>query len=181
MKNTLIRGFGRIAHYRDFTEVIRYPDGYIEYRQTNNIEEARNSGVYNQRIVGLHMTSDHTLAIGVAVASLHDPSVNLKSGLQVVKARVRDLVEKYELDMSSPSLRACTVVPIQFSHLLVDDPYTYSNISGPLDPEYLEQCIDLLKSLETKFYKKQLSNYFLARKRNEVAKNITEEEEYSDA
>lgn len=161
MKETLINNFGRVVTFKDFVRIFRDEDD-IQYQQTLDSKNAKENG-FNRRMIGLCLHKG-LIIVSSAVASISDTQLTNITGQRVTTSRIIDLVNKHKLDIG-PNLRGITYVSEHNMSSLYDDPYVYSNISGPLSKNQLLEAVETLQRAERKYIAKQKDICFSIRKR----------------
>lgn len=158
MKNTLIKDFGWIAYFKDYVKLHHLidddGDSIIETESTNSLELAKLEG-FNRRQIGIHKTYDDNFVVAVAVCPLDDSTYTNRSGKTVISSRIITYV-KNGLH-HTPRNIGVTHVPVNYLHLLVEDPFTYDGLYGPLNSDDLLKTVAVLKTSSDKFIKRQIS------------------------
>lgn len=161
MKETLIKDFGRIVTFKDYIQIIRDEDS-ITYLQTRELDVATENR-YNKRMISIHLLDNYVI-VSSAIASLQDNELTNASGQRVTTSRILDLVNRHKMCIHQ-NVKGITYVTRENLDSLIEDPYVYSALSGPLDKDQLTEAVTTLTKSETRYIKKQISSCFAARKR----------------
>lgn len=144
--NNLKTKIGPIAVISDYIKVRKNKNTQeISYLQSNTPLEG-----YTQRFVGIYLSTNKEIYVGVAVNSKKD-TTNSNWWEYIIKNRIMTAVSKGSF---TPEDKGITMVPFAYKDLLYKDPCAYDNLFGMIDPTILDMAIvNLSKKAEDKYYK----------------------------
>lgn len=154
MKRLYVDNVGEVTYWNDFIQSKYYKkdgESYTEYKQSNTKLDG-----YCYRTIGIsRKTNGYVIAVALSKDEL-TPKTE-KSGKGVVIHRIKSLINK-GLSTTIDD-KGITWVPVNYLDLLYNDPATYNNIFGPIDPMAMKIAIAKLDESEVKatdfFYKEK--------------------------
>lgn len=159
--NNIKTKIGQIAVISDYIKVRKNKNTQeISYLQSNTMLEG-----YTQRFVGIYITNNKDIYVGVAVNSKKD-TTNSNWWEYIIKNRIMTAVSKGSFTLED---KGVTMVPFAYKDLLYKDPCAYNNLFGMIDPTLLDLAINNLN----KVAEKRISDTynFIAKKNEEESLN----------
>lgn len=144
--NNLKSKIGPIAVISDYIKVRKNKNTQeISYLQSNTPLDG-----YTQRFVGIYLSHNKDIYIGVAVNSKKD-TTNSNWWEYIIKNRIMTAVSKGSF---TPEDKGVTMVPFAYKDLLYKDSCAYDNLFGMIDPTMLDMAIaNLSKKAEDEYYR----------------------------
>lgn len=151
MKTFLLKNKGWITYFTDYVRITRSYDSVLSYDRSDEYKQD-----FNKREIAVFLDGENNVIISTAVSPSNRKLKKGNVGHHIAKNRLLDFINHNPLYDIGPEDKGRTWVPFGYKELLVEDPYTYGNIFGPLSKSMLDSAVNFLKNQKTKEYNYQV-------------------------